>query len=922
MRSLFAIRPILALALVGLVVAGPLTAQQADPGTVVGQVTQEDGTPLASARVVATSVQTGRQFGALSTADGTYVIIGLPPGSYRVEVRLIGYNTGRVDRVVVASAESTTTDFLMGTAVIALDALEVFATRAIERETPVAFSDVNKEQLEQQMASQDLPLVMNVTPSAYATESGGAKGDSRINVRGFNQRNVAVMINGVPVNDMENGWVYWSNWDGIGDATSSIQMQRGLSAVNLATPSIGGTLNIITDATALAPGGGLKQEFGSEGYIKTTGSLATGMVGDFAFSLQGTYQDGNGLPNGAWNTGWSYYLGASWAISAKNRLDLFALGAPQRHGQRLYAQNIAAYDSTFALSLDSYDPAAARDPDGYIESRDGHDFNENWNTVSESYTGQQAAGSSLFDRKLSGSLNERENFFHKPQVNLNWHSQFSSSLSLSTVSYYSGGNGGGTGTLGNFEWDYSSQPSRIADWDGNVRINSGELDDRGDPKPAGRSDGILRNSRNNQWTIGLISKLKKQFDSPLTMEIGVDWRTAEIDHFREVRDLLGGNYYLSDDNEFEGEQQRQLGDLVDYNFTNTVDWLGGFVQAEYSTSKYTVFGMGGLSTINYKSVNHFLDDGTGNELVMDPDNYLGGQIKAGGLYNLTDQWGLFVNAGYISKVPNLDAVMLDEIGAINPNAQNEKFYSFEGGANYGSVDRSLVLNLNAYFTQWNDRTITFENLLDEFGDESVVTLLGLDARHMGLEAELNWRLSNIVSLNGAASLADWEYTDDVSGTVRSDPGSPIEPLDLYVKGLKVGDAPQVQFVYGATVFPTRGLFVQLLGRTYAKNYSQFEALGRDDPDDVDGSGNVVQSWQAPGYTTFDAHLQFAFPESFRLGNRTMLFAHVLNVFNSTYIIDSIDNSSFNGWDDDHDADDAEVHLGLGTRFNVGVQFNF
>ena len=59
------------------------------------------------------------------------------------------------------------------------------------------------------------------------------------------------MINGVPQNDMENGWVYWSNWDGVGDATSSIQMQRGLSKVNLATPSIGGTMNIITDPTLL-----------------------------------------------------------------------------------------------------------------------------------------------------------------------------------------------------------------------------------------------------------------------------------------------------------------------------------------------------------------------------------------------------------------------------------------------------------------------------------------------------------------------------------------------------------------------------------------------------------------------------------------------------------------------------------------------
>ena len=70
------------------------------------------------------------------------------------------------------------------------------------------------------------------------------------------------MINGVPVNDMENGWVHWWNWDGLGGASTSIQLQRGLSAVNLATPSIGGTLNVNTDLSAMRSGFSYKQEAG------------------------------------------------------------------------------------------------------------------------------------------------------------------------------------------------------------------------------------------------------------------------------------------------------------------------------------------------------------------------------------------------------------------------------------------------------------------------------------------------------------------------------------------------------------------------------------------------------------------------------------------------------------------------------------
>jgi outer membrane cobalamin receptor len=160
-----------------------------------------------------------------------------------------------------------------------MSALEVLASRAGEK-TPVAHTTVEKADMEFRLGSQDLPMALNLTPSVYATQQGGGAGDARINVRGFNQRNIAVMINGVPQNDMENGWVYWSNWDGVADASHSIQMQRGLSAVNLAAPSIGGTMNIITDPTAHSKGGRYKQEVGAGGFLKSTLNYNSGLIGD------------------------------------------------------------------------------------------------------------------------------------------------------------------------------------------------------------------------------------------------------------------------------------------------------------------------------------------------------------------------------------------------------------------------------------------------------------------------------------------------------------------------------------------------------------------------------------------------------------------------------------------------------------------
>ena len=80
----------------------------------------------------------------------------------------------------------------------------------------------------------------------------------------FDQRNTSFLINGQPVNDMENGWVYWSNWQGLTDVASGIQIQRGLGASRLAVPSVGGTVSIFTKAAQKSEGGSVLQMVGNK----------------------------------------------------------------------------------------------------------------------------------------------------------------------------------------------------------------------------------------------------------------------------------------------------------------------------------------------------------------------------------------------------------------------------------------------------------------------------------------------------------------------------------------------------------------------------------------------------------------------------------------------------------------------------------
>ena len=115
---------------------------------------------------------------------------------------------------------------------------------AKERETPIAVSTITAREVQLKVGNMEFPEIMNKTPGVYATKQGGGYGDSRISLRGFDQRNTSFLINGQPVNDMENGWVYWSNWAGLTEVASGIQIQRGLGASKLAVPSVGGTVSV------------------------------------------------------------------------------------------------------------------------------------------------------------------------------------------------------------------------------------------------------------------------------------------------------------------------------------------------------------------------------------------------------------------------------------------------------------------------------------------------------------------------------------------------------------------------------------------------------------------------------------------------------------------------------------------------------
>ena len=155
--------------------------------SVTGKVTSEAGDPLADANIVVV----GTDLGTVSDETGTF-ILDLGAGDYTITATVIGYEP-QSQLVKINEADTDLVmAFVLPLDVIELSDVEVLASRADEK-TPVAYSMVTKEDMEVRLGSQDIPMILNTTPSVYATQQGGGAGDARINIRGFNQRNLSLI---------------------------------------------------------------------------------------------------------------------------------------------------------------------------------------------------------------------------------------------------------------------------------------------------------------------------------------------------------------------------------------------------------------------------------------------------------------------------------------------------------------------------------------------------------------------------------------------------------------------------------------------------------------------------------------------------------------------------------------------------------
>lgn len=846
-----------------------------------GSVIDEQGEPLIGVTVAAK----GSNAAVATDIDGNFSL-KVPAGTKEIQFSYIGYHTKLLKAVANMGAVKMEPDSKM------LKDVVVTQSKARTRETPIAMSELTAGMIEAKLGNKEFPEVLKMTPGVWATPEGGGYGDAKINMRGFKAPNVAVLVNGIPMNDMEWGGIYWSNFAGLGGVTTSMQSQRGLGAAIISSPSIGGTINITTKGLDSKKGGSIWYGTGNDGLNDVGFSISTGLMKNgWALTVLASRKWGNGYIQGTEFGAYNYFVNISKKIGDYHQLSLTAFGAPQWHNQRN-----AVYGT---LNIENWQGAKQ-----FMNGKSMYRYNPSYGFDNE---GRQRTA--------------YRNQYHKPIISLNHIWQINEYSSLSTALYTSLASGGGYSGQG---YDSTYRNMWRGAYNGAITtdlrrpdgtFDYGAVQDLNAASTKGSLMAMSESVNSHEW-YGLVSTYKNEvLPNKLTLTGGIDVRYYVGHHKNKIIDLYSGEYFIdvadrtnvkAANNAAAADpnwkyEKLGVGDIVYRDYDGHTHQEGIYGQGEYKLldGAISTFLAGSLNLTGYQRVDRFYYDKAHG--TSDWHNFFGGTVKGGVNWNIDKHNNIFVNGGYISKAPFFSyGVFLkaDQSMAVNPNARNEKIGSFEIG--YGFHSPKFSLTANGYYTKWMDRSDreTVKRVEMNDGTYASLSLENVSAQHIGFELDFAYNPTKWLEIQGMFSWGDWKWLNNPKGYYYNEEGQPLKNIktgelassmlgedhawgQINQKNHKVCGSAQTTGGLGVTFKPFKGFRIGADWTFSARNYSDYYL----DASSLEANSSITLAdpWEIPWGNELDLSCSYRFKMA---GLDATIYGNVYNLFNYFYVKDA------------------------------------
>jgi iron complex outermembrane receptor protein len=684
---------------------------------------------------------------------GRFEFRNLSAATYTITFKSIG---SEEKTEIVNVSTNTTLDVLLQDRYILTDEVVVLATRADDK-TPTTFTNVDKKSIQSQNFGQDLPFLLNWTPSVVTTSDAGTGiGYTGLRIRGSDATRINVTINGIPYNDSESLGTFWVDIPDIASSSQSIQIQRGVGTSTNGAGAFGATINLQTNTRKDQPYAEVISSLGSFKTFRNTLSFGTGLLKE-QWVIDGRISNiaSDGYIDRAASDLRSYYFSTGF-YKGNTMLKAIAFGGKER-----------TYQSWYGV------PQSRLNND--VEAMEMTVINEGWNNAQQ-------------ENLLTSNSRTFNPYTYKNQVDdygqnhyqLHFSQRVNDALTFNTSIHYTKGKG--------YYEEY-----RYDDDIANYGLDEIVIDDDGVPADndtVSTTDIIRRRWLNNDF-YGATFAVTYETDK-LNSVLGGAWNRYEGAHFGKI--LWSAMTIAPIDYQY----YNNLGDKRDYNFywKNTYQItakFGGYLDLQYRGIQYTASGIENKQNgLNFRKTFSFFNP------------------KMGLVFSPSASQQLYASLSVANREPVRDDFVDSPGNAPKP----ERLLNIEAGYRY--TGKNFMLHANYYLMDYKDQLV-LTGALNDVG-ASIRTNVD-ESYRMGIELEGSIRLSRFFSWNANLTLSRNKIAEFTE--VLYDYGTAFDEYnEVKVPHLDtdISFSPSIIAASGFTYRPVKGLEATLLSKYVGKQY--------------------------------------------------------------------------------------------------------
>lgn len=793
--------------LLSLLLSYGLMAQQ---GKITGNVTDQVGGKAISEAIVSVGTQQ-----TVSDINGYYEIGGLSYGEHSITIIAIGFENFETTVTVSATPVNVKAGLTSKT--------------AAENERK-GITEVNLAELstDDDGRGQSVSGLLHSSGDIFTSTASYTLGAMYFRVRGYDGENFATYMNGINVNDPENGRTSWSEWGGLNDATRNKESINGISASRFSFGALGGSTNIITRASLQRKQTKFTYSMSDKTYTnRAMFTYSTGLMkNNWAFTVSGSRRWGEGgYVKGVFYDAWAYFVSAEKKINEHHSIGFTAYGSPTVRGQ----QGGSTQEANDLTGSNYYNPNWGYQ-NGEVRNARVKNFHEPMMIFSHYWD---------IDNKTKITSSLAYSFGYNGGTALNWYNSADPRpdyyRKLPSYEYYMSNHIADQNVINltTIAWQTDPKTSQI-DWDHLYQVNYGKN------LQGKQASYIIEDRRNDQQQISLNILLNKELSSNVKLDGGLEFRKYKGHHFKTIDDLLGGNFWVDIDNfaerDFSGDTIKnqndvnnpnrivKVGDTYGYDYDIYTNSGLAWGQVEVTGDKIDYFAAVNLNATsmwrhgNMKN-GRYLDNSYGDS---EKYGFIDGGIKAGITYKLNGRNFFTFNTQAMTRPPSVynSFVSPRTRNTVTTNMESDKVWT--GDVSYILRTPFIKARITAYQTMiWNQNEISsFYN--DDLSTFVNYVIKGIDKVHQGIEIGTEAKVSSTVSLIAVASIGNFRYTNNPTATITYDNGSQPDITEtVYMKNFHINGTPQTAGSLGISYRHPKYWFFNANLNYFGDNYLDF-----------------------------------------------------------------------------------------------------